>query len=1489
MPDPVDIFSGTGPATAAPAAPQFTAAPPAAVASAPVVPQPDPPMRAFDDVDATRAAVYDHVFNAANTLPELSNGRHTLSVTGVHWADKDKFSKADRKRAVLAGTTLGRRLRGTFVLKDAEGKEVDKKTVTLMKVPHLTDGGTFVHNGSEYAIKNQQRLRAGVFTRQKANGEIETHANVLDGGFAHRYFLDPAKGVFYVRTGQGQIPLRPLLHALGATDEETEQHWGRDIHLANVAKPSGGAMEKLIERFAKPQDGEDPKAALRRAFEGMTVDPVVTKRTLGHPHERLNKDAILAVTKKLLAVSRGESDHDDRDHLAYQHVVGPEDILSERVAKDRAGERRGLLFKASGRGNLGWLGAGVLQKQLDSALLESGLGQNLEEVNNSEMLDKMTGITRMGEGGIPSMDAVPDEARSVQPSHAMFIDPIRTPESSRAGIDLYMASNSRKGRDGTIYGRFTDAKSGQGVWKSPQDIADSVIAFPDSLARQGKRVIGMKNGRLTWVPRDEVSLVMPHMEHAFSPLANLIPIKSAMKGQRLAMGSRMTSQALSLTDPEAPLVQSAVPGTNGTKSFEEHYGRHMGAEHAKQGGYVRAVAPDGIHVRYDDGSEDVVELHNNLPYNRKSVLHQTPVVQPGQRFENGSLLARSNYTNAKGTTALGVNARVAYAPWNGANYEDAIAISESMAKRFSSVHMYQHQMELNDRTRTGRKAYVSLFPHKYDKAALDKLDDHGIVQIGQTVSHGDPLILGAEEREHSANKVHKPGQKGFNDITVTWEHHDPGVVTDIVPYGDKGSPLVVVKSIHPMKLADKMSGRYGDKGVISKIIPDHLMPHDEQGRPYEVLANPMGVISRGNPSQYVEAALGKIAAERREGQPFRVEDYDPNVTDRVAWANDLLQQHGLSSTETIIDPETGRRIKGVKTGNRFFMKLSHTSESKGGGRSGGGYDATGAPSRGGPGGSKRVSLLDANAILSAGATGVLRDAGVVRGQKNEQYWAQFMAGHTPTPPGTPMVYKKFLSELKASGIHIHHDGPRMRLMAMTDKDVDHLAGDRNIEHGETVNFDDAMKPVRGGLFDEALTGGHHGNKWSAIKLHEPVPNPVMEEPIRRVLGLTKPKFEAVMSGEEKLNEQTGPSAIVSALKGIDLDGEINLARHEVEHGTQTKRDAAVRRLDYLKSAKRMDMHPGDWTLSRAPVLPTQFRPVSVIGNKNVPLVSDPNYLYRDLLETTGNLKKMEGTVGSDNVGPERAAVYHALKAVTGLGDPLTKENQDRNVRGILKSLLGSSPKFGAVQRQLISSAVDNVGRAVILPNPDFDMDTVGIPEDRAFDVYQRYIVRRLKRSGLSTIESMRHARDRTDLARKTLVEEMESRPVIVNRAPVLHRFGIMALRPKLVQGSAMQLSPLVYKGYGADNDGDAMQYHVPADDDARTEALDRMLPSRQLLSPADFKTPVHQAGQEYLAGLYHASTQKDGRQRTFSDIASAIRAWKNGEIDVHDNVKIINH
>ncbi len=544
--------------------------------------------------------------------------------------------------------------------------------------------------------------------------------------------------------------------------------------------------------------------------------------------------------------------------------------------------------------------------------------------------------------------------------------------------------------------------------------------------------------------------------------------------------------------------------------------------------------------------------------------------------------------------------------------------------------------------------------------------------------------------------------------------------------------------------------------------------------------------------------------------------------------------------------------------------------------------------------SKRLALLDVNALLSHGATETLRDAGAVRGQKNEDLWMQFMSGNTPGQPRVPMVYEKFVNQLKAAGINVVRDGYQTRVMALTRKDVDTLAGDREVTTGDTVRFDKDMKPIRGGLFDEKLTGGHGGKRWSYIKLPEPMPNPVMEEPIRRILGLTGKQYESVLRGEHDIaGFGTGPKAIAKALDNINLDKEIDVARTQYKSGKASARDAAVRKWGYLKSAKRLDLHPREWVLDKVPVLPPAFRPVSVMGESGVPLVSDANYLYKELLDARKNYEDLKGQVGDDDLGHERLAVYHAFKAVTGLGEPVHPKLQEKGVKGVLKSIFGNSPKFGTVQRKLISSTVDSVGRAVITPNPDFDMDTVGLPEKQAFDVYRKAIVRRLKRKGMDIRTALHHVKEKTDLARDILVDEMERRPVFINRAPVLHKFGIMAFKPKLVKGDVLQVSPLIVSGFNADFDGDAMQFHVPGTDEAVKEAYERLLPSRSLLSPSDFKSPVHKPGQQYLAGLFHASRKHDKktpfgrRARVFRSKQDAVQAYARGEVGAHDDVQIL--
>lgn len=972
-------------------------------------------LREFGDFRKTRQAIYDNVFDAVANLEPVANKKHTLRLSNPQWADPERFTRKQRKQAVLTGGTLARRMKATWELVDNEtGGVIDRRTQVIARVPYLTSMGTFVHNGNEYTLSHQQRLRAGVFARRKDNGEIEAHINIIPGkGLSHRLYLNPEKGTFYMKVRQANLPLMGILKALGTTDAQIKEAWGDDMYAVNYAKANDASAVKKLkdvllpkEMKEEPRDGdgdgmvydgtpqERPAAAgddrssnekLAEVIGKMELDPEVTKRTLGKAYTNLSPEVMLAATKKLVQINKGEADVDDRDHLAYQTFMGPEDLFAERIRRDHGRLRRQLLFKASFKGSLKDMPSGSLTPQLEQALLGSGLGQAIEEINPAEVFDKQSRISRLGEGGIPSVEAVPDEARGVQPSHMGYMDPLRTPESFRVGVDVQMSRGARKGRDGRIYSQFRDLATGQMVWKSPQDVADLAVAFPGALnlknehtlpqgfrysalaamkrlktgtatpqdrstveaykkasAGLAKRVPVMKGGKITYVPRDQVDLELPSFENAFSPLGNLVPLKSMVKGQRVAMASRMLTQALPLEGAEAPLVRGAVPGGGNATSFEEEYGSHMGAVRADKGGRVVSIADGVMRLKYDDGTTDDVELYEHFPFNRKTYIHQTPVVKPGDGFKPGQLLVRSNYTDGSGATALGLNARVAYMPWKGYNFEDALVISEGMAKRMSSEHMYQHEVEVDDRTKVGKRAYVSLFPQKYERKVLDTLDDDGVIKPGQTVEYGQPIILAARERDRAQNKVHKQRQAGFNDATVVWKHHDRGVVTDVVR--SKKGPVVLVKSVSGMQVGDKMSGRYGDKGVVAAVIPDAQMPHGPDGKPYEVLLNPLGVISRTNPAQKVEAMLGKIAAIT--GKPYKVSDFD-SIEDMTEFAEQELRKHGLRDLDDLVDPTSGRKIRGVATGNRFFMKLHHTAESKGQGRGSGGYGLDETPSKGG--------------------------------------------------------------------------------------------------------------------------------------------------------------------------------------------------------------------------------------------------------------------------------------------------------------------------------------------------------------------------------------------------------------------------------------------------------------------------------------------------------------------------------------------------------------
>jgi DNA-directed RNA polymerase subunit beta len=684
--------------------------------------------------------------------------------------------------------------------------------------------------------------------------------------------------------------------------------WG-DLASANTRSDDPQAIRKLYEKVKSTGTETDPQSqarAVAEAFQAMELDPEVTKRTLGEAFGNVGPASILATTRKLLQVSRGEAEPDDRDAMAYQRLLGPEDLFAERIKKTK-NIIRNMLWKSASRRSIDHIAPGALTAPLQQAFTLSGLGQALEEVNPAEILDHQARVTRRGEGGIQDTSAIPLDSRAVAPSQLGLIDYLRTPESLSTGVELRMARNTQKGSDGRLYTRVLDARTGESQLKSAQDLADITLGFAGSRQSGRPYVEALQNNRIRIVPRDQVDYELPDTESSFSHIGNLIPFKSMVKGQRSIMGSRFITQALPLQNAEAPLVQSGVPETPGT-SFEQLYGTHMGALRAPRAGVVTAVGPDGVEVRYTDevgihhssaqgpdagtgnrhtpfssseqgpdaghnlavsqhssaqgpdagtgagsvarqkqNNKEVFDLYTNHPLNRKTAYHQTPTVKVGQTFKAGDLLARSNYTDDEGTTALGMNARVAYMPDEGFNYEDAISISESFARRMKSEHMYQHEHEWEPGDHKGKKAFISMFPSEYTREQLKNFDDDGVVKPGTVLRYDDPMILIASERERNRKSLVR-SRTTFRNNTQTWKHHSPGVVTDVVatPRG----PAVTVKTYAQMNVADKLAGRVGDKGVIARIIPDEEMPVAADGKPVErcdsCLHSPNSVIDNQN-------------------------------------------------------------------------------------------------------------------------------------------------------------------------------------------------------------------------------------------------------------------------------------------------------------------------------------------------------------------------------------------------------------------------------------------------------------------------------------------------------------------------------------------------------------------------------------------------------------------------------------------------------------------
>jgi DNA-directed RNA polymerase beta' subunit len=455
---------------------------------------------------------------------------------------------------------------------------------------------------------------------------------------------------------------------------------------------------------------------------------------------------------------------------------------------------------------------------------------------------------------------------------------------------------------------------------------------------------------------------------------------------------------------------------------------------------------------------------------------------------------------------------------------------------------------------------------------------------------------------------------------------------------------------------------------------------------------------------------------------------------------------------------------------------------------------------------KRLSNQELGALVGHGAMAYLQEIATIKGTRNDEWAARYQAGQDLPTVRVPFVYDKFLNYLRGLGVDPVRSGSVTRLQLMADRDIDRLAGNREVRVAETVLLHRDMKPLAGGLFDPAIFGDD-GKQFAKYKLSEPIPNPLLEKPLRSLMGVTEKQYRDILSGQEPYGQfGKGPQAIAGWLKQLDPDRQQAQLRARIPGAAITTRDRMIKQLRYLSAIQKHNLKPEDLMLSRVPIIPPIYRPISKLAGKDSSLIDGMNHLYQQMIIADQNLKELSGM--SDEVQQERLSVYDSVRSAFGLTDPADPELRRKHVSGLMKRITGPrGPKSSMVQSKLLSTTIDHVGRGVILPNANLDLDQIGVPEEQAWEMFRLPVMRRLTRRGMPVHIAKQIIDDRKPIARDALDAEMSERPVTSSRAPVLHKFGLMGFMPKIVQGHSLQLNPLVYGGFSADNDGNCVDYH----------------------------------------------------------------------------------
>jgi DNA-directed RNA polymerase beta subunit len=446
------------------------------------------------------------MIDAARQFPELMSGvqqaisrtfpiesvGHLMSIADLRWEDYGSDIKdniALHKDYKLKGKTLAAKLHGTVEIRTKEGKVVDRvKDFILAVLPHITSRSSYIVNGHEVQTVNQLRLKPGPYTRFTVSNDTETFINAAGGGY--RIVFERLAGRLLLRSGTSNIPLYPILKSLGITDREMSQAWGDEVFGANQKLDKEDALPKLYQKMRKFSDlpvGADLVTAVDSFFRSKKLDPRISKITLGKEYDQISPQLLLDASRKAVELANGNAQADDTESLAFKSIHSVEDMVPEKIDQASSSLKREIAYKMDKDPRIArLLSPASFSSPILSWFETSEFTRYSDQNNPLDMASTVNLTTTMGEGGIQSTHAVKDELRLVHPSHMGFLDPLHSPEGQKIGITGHLALGAdKRGTDLII--RLYDAKTGQLVTRTPQDIENATIAFNDQYDMSGKR------------------------------------------------------------------------------------------------------------------------------------------------------------------------------------------------------------------------------------------------------------------------------------------------------------------------------------------------------------------------------------------------------------------------------------------------------------------------------------------------------------------------------------------------------------------------------------------------------------------------------------------------------------------------------------------------------------------------------------------------------------------------------------------------------------------------------------------------------------------------------------------------------------------------------------------------------------------------------------------------------------------------------------------